>query len=310
MSATGGAMPSVVVSRWFRRRRGRALGLMTLGGGSAGIMSIVFAFLIAEVGWRDALLIAGVTQLIIATPLALSIRNTPEEMGLPVDGYDQPKEEAPRVQRAFATDTEGLTSREALRSGVFWRFAIALALGNFATTAMIVHQVPFLTESAGMSGPAAAASVTVMTALSLVGRLGLGSAADFLPKQWVMALALTFVAVSLALFSTVHHAWQLAYVLPFFGLGFGGMIPVRSTLQADYFGLKAFGAIQGLVLTISTFGGFVGPVLAGWLYDVSDSYRLAFLLLAAGPLAAVPLMLSARAPSVAQPGPQLVSRSD
>jgi sugar phosphate permease len=303
MSATGGAMPSVVVSRWFRRRRGRALGLMTLGGGSAGIVAIVFAFLIAEVGWRDALLIAGVIQLLIATPLALSIRNSPQEMGLPVDGFDDaPVETAPSAVRAFASDTEGFTSRQALRSSAFWRFAIALALGNFATTAMIVHQVPFLTESAGMSGPVAAASVTAMTALSLIGRLGLGSAADFLPKQWVMSLALAFVAVSVALFATVHHAWQLVYVLPFFGFGFGGLIPVRSTLQAEFFGLRAFGAIQGLILTISTFGGFVGPVLAGWLYDVSDSYRLAFVLLAIGPAVAIPIMLGAKPPSDPQAG--------
>ena len=83
-------------------------------------------------------------------------------------------------------------------------------------------------------------------------------------------------------------------MLPIFGIGFGGIIPVRSTLQAEYFGLRAFGAIQGLTLTISTVGAFAGPILAGYLYDVTGDYRLAFLLLALGPLVAIPLILTAR----------------
>ena len=294
MSATGGAMPSVVVSRWFKRQRGRALGFMTFGGGSAGIMAIVFAFLIDGVGWREALVITAVFQLLLATPLAFSIRNSPEEMGLQPDGDTAP-DEASSLPHARPVQ-EGMTTREVLRSSAFWRFAFSLTLAQFASTSVVVHQVPFLTESAGMSDAAAAASVTAMTALSLVGRIGFGSAADFVPKNVVMATAYLAVAASLALLSTVHHAWQLVYVLPLFGLGFGGAIPVRSSLQAEFFGLRAFGAVQGLVLTVSTLGAFTGPVLTGWLYDVTGSYRLAFLLLAIPPLVAAPLVLSARRP--------------
>jgi hypothetical protein len=71
---------------------------------------------------------------------------------------------------------------------------------------------------------------------------------------------------------------------------------VRSSLQADYFGLKEFGAIQGMALTVMTLGAYVGPIHAGWMYDVSGSYRLAFVLLALGPLLAAPLILSAKPP--------------
>jgi MFS family permease len=114
-----------------------------------------------------------------------------------------------------------------------------------------------------------------------------------------MAATMLCVAASLALLATVHEPWQLVYVLPLFGFGFGGGIPVRSTLQAEYFGMRAFGAIQGLMLTIGTVGGFVGPVLAGWLYDTTDSYRLAFVLLALGPIAAIPLLIAAKPPQPA-----------
>ncbi len=87
-------------------------------------------------------------------------------------------------------------------------------------------------------------------------------------------------------------------------MGFGGSIPVRPAFQAEFFGLRAFGAIQGLAFTIATLGGLVGPVFAGWLYDMTDSYRLAFVILSAGSLLAVPLVLSVHksAPSAATAG--------
>jgi sugar phosphate permease len=306
MSATGGATAAVVISHWFRRYRGRALGLMTLGGGTGGLAALAFAWLIAEFGWRDALLITGLSQLIVCLPLAYSIRNRPEELGLQVDGEGVANGEVSRVADMPAAGAASLSAGEALRSVLFWKLALVFALSNFATTAIIVHQVPFLTENVGMSDGAAAASMTVMTAISIAGRLGFGSAADRYAKPLVMATALACTAAGLALFATVREPWQLLYVLPFFGVGFGGAVPLRSAMQADLFGLKAFGAIQGMVLTVTTLGAVGGPVLAGLIYDNTSDYRPAFLVLALGPLLALPLVLSTRTDAPARhPSPAL-----
>ncbi len=159
--------------------------------------------------------------------------------------------------------------------------------------------MPFLTESVGVSSTFAAATLTISIALSLIGRLSFGNLADVLSKTLVSAVALAMISISLVMFATLHEPWQLIYTLPVFGIGFGGIIPVRSSLQAEFFGLKAFGAIQGLTLTVSTIGAFAGPILAGWLYDVSESYRLAFWLLAIGPAVAIPLIITAR-PAIAR----------
>ncbi len=72
----------------------------------------------------------------------------------------------------------------------------------------------------------------------------------------------------------------------------------RGQDQAQYFGLRAFGAIQGLAFTIATLGGLAGPVFAGWVYDETESYRLAFVLLALGSLLAAPLVLAVRRPAL------------
>jgi len=295
MSATGGANAATIIAQWFRRYRGRALGLMTFGGGMGGISAIVFAALISKFGWRDALLAVAVAQVVVCVPLALTMRNRPEEMGLPVDGIEEDEaSEAASGRRPVATTGLELTGREALRSTLFWKVALTFALSNFATTAIIVHQIPFLVEQVGSTEAFAATSVTIMTAISLAGRLGFGLAADRYSKALLAGAAMICSAAGLALFSTVHHEWQLIYVLPFFGIGFGAAVPLRAAIQAEYFGLKAYGTIQGMLFTASTIGAVFGPLLAGFLYDATSDYRLSFLILAIGPLIALPLIVSTR----------------
>jgi sugar phosphate permease len=295
MSATGGPVGMVAIAHWFRRQRGRALALMTVGAGTSGVMVLVLALLISAVGWRDSLVIMAVVQLAVCIPLALSIRNRPEDMGLQPDGDPVASEDAD--EEGLTAVPEGLTAREALRTPAFWKMAVAGGLTNLGVIAIVVHQIPFFTSSVGLSEGLAAATVTAMTLLSLIGRLGFGQLADTMDKRRVIALCYGITALSLLLFATTFSGWQVVYVLPVFALGFGGSIPVRPAFQAEYFGLRAFGAIQGLAFTIATIGGLLGPVFAGWMYDVTDSYRLAFVLLAVGSLAAVPLVLSVGAPT-------------
>jgi sugar phosphate permease len=293
MSATGGANAATIIAQWFRHYRGRALGLMTFGGGMGGISAIAFAWLISKYGWRDALVAVAVAQIVICVPLALTMHNRPEDVGLSVDGIDENEEsEAASRRRSIPTTGLELTGREALRTMLFWKVALTFALSNFATTAIIVHQIPFLVEQVGSSEAFAATSVTIMTAISLAGRLGFGLAADRYPKALLAGAAMLCSALGLALFSTVHHEWQLIYVLPFFGIGFGAAVPLRAAIQAEYFGMRAYGTIQGMLFTASTIGAVFGPLIAGRLYDLTADYRPSFLMLAIGPLIALPLILS------------------
>ena len=301
MSAAAGPVSMVAVTYWFRRRRGRALAFLAMGTGSSGIMVVVLALLISAFDWRNALLIIAVVQLAVCIPLALSIRDRPEDIGLHPDG-DQPDPggEGEVAVAPGIAEPEGLTVRQALRSSAFWRMAMALSLGNLGTMAIIVHQIPFFTGSVGLSEGAAAASVTGMTLVSVGGRFGFGYVSDFIDKRFVMAGAYALLALAVLLFAAIHQPWQIFLVLPLFGLGWGGIIPVRPALQAEVFGLRAFGAIQGLVFTIATFGGLIGPVFAGWMYDQTESYRLAFVILAAAAFLAAPMLATLRRPGQPQ----------
>jgi sugar phosphate permease len=301
MSAAAGPVGMVAVAYWFRRRRGRALAFLAVGTGASGVMVLVLAWLIAAFEWRNALVIMAVVQLVVCLPLAFSIRDRPEDIGLYPDG--EPPDPGGEKEQAAARDlaqSEGLTVRQALGSSAFWRLAVAVSLGNLGAMAIIVHQIPFLTGSVGLSEGAAAALVTGMTLVGVAGRFGFGYVADFTDKRFVMTGAYAMLALSVLLFATVYETWQVFPALILFGLGWGGIIPVRPALQADVFGLRAFGAIQGLVFTIATVGALIGPVFAGWMYDQTESYRLAFVILAAASFLAAPLLATLRRPRQAQ----------
>ena len=299
ISAAGGSVGMVAITHWFRRRRGRALAFMAMGSGTSGVMVVVLVWLISAFGWRDALLAIAAVQVVACVPLALSIRDRPEEMGLLPDGDppDDPADEQGAAPRRPPAGDEGMTVRQSLSSSAFWRLAIAVALGNVGAMAIIVHQIPFLTSSVGMSEGAAAASVTGMVMVSLAGRFGFGYLADLIDKRLVMAGSYACLALGVLLFAAVFQPWHVFLALPVFGLGWGGVIPVRPALQAEVFGIRAFGAIQGLIFTVATIGALIGPVFAGWMYDQTESYRLAFVLLAGGGFLAAPMILSLRRPA-------------
>lgn len=291
MSATAGPVGMVAIAHWFKKRRGRALSFMTAGAGTSGVMVLVLAAMISSFGWRDALIVLAVVQLVVCLPLAMSIRNKPEDMGLLPDG--EPIEPG---TTAVLGQAEGLTLGQAIKLRAFWQMSFAVMLVNVGMIAVIVHQIPFFTGSLGVSDGTAAALVTAMTLTSLVGRFGMGQLADMIDKRRVLAMSFATCALSLVLFATLTEPWQIAYALPVFAVGWGGIIPVRPAFQAEYFGMRAFGAIQGIVFAVATIGGLTGPVFAGWMYDQTESYRLAFLILSLGALAAVPLVLTIKRP--------------
>lgn len=310
MSATGGSVALTAAAHWFVRQRGRAMAVLTAGAGSSGVMVVVLATLISAFGWREALLIMGIAQWAVCIPLALVVRHRPQEMGLLPDGEPPPLRSAaaqtggrlPGRAAALAEadgvadgpshlQDSGLTIGQALRSRAFWLLALAMSLAGFGSTAIIVHQVVYVTEAAGLSDEEAAAVAMMMPMISLAGRLGFGWLADYREKRQVLAASYTLLGLGILLLAAAREPWQLLFFLAVFSPGWGGSIAVRPAFQAEYFGLRAFGALQGLMFTVSTLGSVAGPIFAGWLHDSTDTYRHAFVILALATLSAAPAVL-------------------
>ena len=299
MGGCGGLVGMLAITRWFHRKRGRALAIMTVGNGLGGLMVPILAILIVNFGWRVALVVAGVYILLIGLPLTFAMVDRPEDMGLSPDGVADLDGVNPSTAKGFPEEVAGIASShedvalsagEAIRTRSFWILALSLALISLSGAAITVHLVPHFIH-VGMPDEIAALGMTALAIISLLGRIGFGFAADKFDKPYVMAAAMTMQAVGCAGLALVQGPLSALVVLGILSPGFGGTVPVRPALQADYFGIHAFGAIQGLLMLVATLGGAVGPVLAGWMFDQTGNYHGAWLTLGAISLLAAPLIL-------------------
>jgi MFS family permease len=301
MSVAGPVVCYIAIAHWFVKKRGWALALMSCGVGASGVMVVVLAALISLLGWRNAVVSIGIFQLVVCIPLALTVRHRPEDMGLLPDGERHasgqsssgPAVASLRAESAVGRRVEdvGLTMRQALGTRSFWLLTCGGALAALGSTAIIAHMVPFLSESAGLTEEGAALIAMGIPFGSLVGRVSFGWLADHVAKRQLVMVAWVLQGAGILIFATISSPWQAALFLVVFALGWGGAIPVLPALVADYFGLRAFGGIQGLLWAISTLGAFTGPVFAGVVYDMMDSYRPAFFLMTFTTMAAVPAIL-------------------
>ncbi len=298
MSFGTGLVMNTTVANWFTRKRSRALAITFIGPGASGLLAPLMAWAVAGVGWRQTLFVTGICMWVIGIPLSLLFRDRPSNYGYLPDG-----ESPEQLQVKLRTEVKpaaGFTAKEALRTRTFWMISLVQMFQQLGTSAISVHIVPYL-ENVGVPTTVAALSVTGLTVLSLTGRLGFGFWGDYANKRYLIAFSIGLQAAGLFIFSliTANTVWLLVVFLLVYGPGFGGPIPLWPAMQADYFGMKHYGSIMGLLTLTSVIGSMTSPVFAGWIFDMTGSYKLAWQVFIFITIAAIPLMLWTRPPKPA-----------
>lgn len=275
---TAGPIPNqVLISRWFDRWRGRAMGLAYIGAGVGGAIAPVLAqFLVSRVGWRGAMHVISAGILLVLVPVSLRvIKNKPSDLGLRPDG-------AENGAGPGAAPGEGrlLGLREVLGARNFWLIALGSFLSVGAIGGVVQHFVLFLRDRSFAPGKAAGV-MSFLLVSSILGRLVMGWLADRIPKKYVMFIAFCAVAAAVpVLFAPGLD--KLVYVFALvFGFGMGADYMLIPLVTADCFGVRSLGKIMGLVITTDSLGQALAPVLVGRLYDLRRNYDLAFILVAA-----------------------------
>jgi sugar phosphate permease len=305
-SFASGLMSNTAIANWFSRKRSRALTFAFIGPGVSGLLAPLLALSINHFEWRQTLVITGIALWSLGLPLSLVMRHKPSQYGYLPDG-DSPTAvtgvgaESQSVTREKepdqVTSVTGLTTKEALKTRAFWLLAAVGFFQQVGTSAVGVHIVPYL-ESVKVPTTIAAMAVSGITVCSLIGRLGFGLVGDIYNKRYLTAMALTIQAIGLLILSFVSMdaAWLIILFLLTYGPGYGGPIPLRPALYADYFGTRSFGTILGFTGIVSMIGGLVSPVIAGWIFDVTGSYRTAWQIFSLVTVPSVPLIILAKAP--------------
>ena len=260
------------VARWFDARRGLAMGIVLTGfnlGYVAG--SPAAAWLIEHVGWRMAYAILGGSCGVIGALAALAVR------------YPAPAAPADHAPlRGVRQASSGARLGEALTDPRFWGLNASWLLMGLVLTMLSVHIVPYARDQ-GIDLERAALALTAYGLGAVGGRLVFGAASDRLGTEATMRLCFALQIVALTTLVMVPSARLLPLVMAAFGFGFAGADTVIVRVIPDVFGLRALGAIMGVLALGWRVGAALGPAAAGFIYDLARSYTV--------PFAAAPVLL-------------------
>lgn len=280
----GGILTQTILPKWFIRRRGRALGIASMGGGMGPLFfPISILGLISWLGWRDAWLVLGVVTLVVLVPLSFLVRTRPEDIGLLPDGEKELPATQPGARRARArTGREySFTGRQALHSPAFWLIVFAFALGGLGQQGFQSNWLPYL-EGESFAASTGALAITMYGFCSVTARLIWGTLADMKSIRHLIVVQSLLTASSVLVLIYVSGPVMLFFFVIFFGLTMGGSFILRPMIVASYFGREHLGAITGYMRPFQSFTGAIGPVAVAIAYDTQGSYFWGFIVVMIG----------------------------
>jgi len=292
--AAAGWVPALVqVQRDFQDRLGLALGIVSSGVGVGMLLVVPLTQLLIDAyGWRTAFrALAAICVLWIVPSSIFLLRQAPARRPAP------PPAAAARKSQSTATLSE------AMRGAPFWLMLAAFFFGNVCSQTLHVHQVAYLVDQ-GVATIIAASVVGVVGASSIVGKTGGGWLSDRVEREFVYVAGIAIMVGAVAALVALAGAparWAIYGYAVLLGLGYSATASLMPALVSDRFGGPHFGTIVGVGLMGAAVGSALGPWLAGYLFDQTGSYRLAFAIAAGCGVAAGAAGWRARTLRVRQP---------
>jgi MFS family permease len=264
----------VLISRWFERKRGRAVGIMAMGFSLGGFLSPVMQQIIDNVGWDASFIFAAIILAVIFLPLGLfMVRDHPHDMGLEVDGEPAPAGRENGQPRLFS----GLTVKQAMKTWNFWVIALAFATFFFAMFGWMFNGTPVY-ESMGISRETISIILVLQAVGGLISRPTFGLLAERIPSIELASVGLAAI-MSLGMFILlILHDSNLTLSIVLFlccwMIGSAGGPVLEPLILPKTFGLAHFGAIMGTLFMFETIGQFLVPTVGGAIYEITGAYDL------------------------------------
>lgn len=265
----GGPLPSqVLLSRWFDRTRGQAMGIAYLGIGLGGaLVPLLAKWMTDQFGWRGSLQALGVLIVAIAFPFAYFVREAPRLR--PPDG---------------SPGAQDVPLQTILRAPAFYLLAIGSMCSIAAVGGTNQHLKLYLSLDRAYSQGDAAAVISTVLAISIGGRLLMGWLADRMARKHVMLLIYLLVASAIPLLLLDPSSSTMYVFAAIFGLGLGGEYLIIPLMAGELFGVAALGRVMGIVLTADGVAEATAPMFVGYLRDRTGSYDAGFIVLIAAAL--------------------------
>jgi len=270
MSLSGPLAAQSLVTKWFSERRGLAIGLSAMGTSLGGFaFPLLNNFLIAALGWRQAMIILGIITISLICPLTWWVLGRPP----PVSNQGQSPAAAGDPQPEYRQ----WTTREILASPLFWIPAIAFVPMNAAFGGVQFNLGAYMQDLNFEPGQAAIL-ISLISLSMIAGKLFFGSLSDHVDHRRLYWVAVSCLGLSLVMFQGDPELARIRFGAFLIGFATGGILPLTGIIISSRFGVASFGRVMGLVSLFLMLGAF-GPLLAGWIYDVAGSYDIAFTVL-------------------------------
>ena len=269
-----GQVPTMlVVTRWFRRYRGIAVGITLMGPDVGGaVFPLVVKYALQNGGWRDALqvlmVIAGIMMLI---PLIFLIRSRPEDKGLLPDG-GLPEQFSLPDQPAANT---GMTLQEALRMPAFYILAFATGSLWFCMNGVVQHQTIFMSSELGITMDTLPVIVSTIFWFAIIGKLLIGYLSDHLDKVLIMFVVVIALIAGLTIlrFSSADHPLRLYCYAAVFGIGYSGTFTMIQLVIAEFYSGRSYGKILGILTMVDVASGGIAITAIARMQEALNSYR-------------------------------------
>jgi len=289
------------VNKWFVRKRGWALALGSSGISLGSLVTpLILTGVVDNFGWRTGYFSLCALVLILVIPVSFFMRRTPEDYGLLPDGVDDYDDHV--SSDIPESEFRPFNRSEAIKTSSFWLLAFGFAFIAAGLACVLIHAIPFSQES-GFARTVGAIGISVNGLANLSSKPVWGFAMQrFHPRLLVMAAyTISSIGVSLMLVSgPISLIPMLLAGFFLYGFGFGGTIPLSESLWARYFGRAHIGSIRGITQPLRILGTAVAPVLVGLLFDISDTYRLGFVLVIGALLLGAILVFFSREPQITE----------
>lgn len=260
----GGPLPNqVLLSRWFDKSRGKAMGFAYVGIGVGGaVVPQLSRFLNGSFGWRGGLRGLGILMIVLALPMAYFVKESPEGQA------EKKKDDRALPPMAFI-----------FRTRAFYLLALGSMCSIGAVGGTNQHLKLFLSKDHNFSEGDAANVISLVLAFSIIGRLLMGWLSDHLSKKYVMLLIYLLVAAAIPLLFFASTPGAMYVFAAVFGLGLGGEYLIIPLMAAELFGVKVLGRLLGVILTVDGVAEATCPMLIGYLRDRTGSYSVGFITL-------------------------------
>ena len=268
---------SAIVTRWFDKHRGMAMGIAA-GGMSAGQLVFVplASVLTYSYGWRTSFLWLGVGLLALIVPLGLMLlRDTPEQRGLRPVGATGPMQSTADI--AAAQRAQRVSVSEAAQTLPFWLLMGSFFVCGYTSNGMVLtHFMPHALEH-NFTAMQASTALGVMGAMNMIGTMGSGWLCDRFGRRGPLAMYYFIRGLSLIFLLYVWNVPSLHLWAALFGLNYISTVPPTTTLTANIYGRFSVGELSGWIFFAHQVGSALGAAGAGWIFELTGSYAPAFL---------------------------------